>query len=471
MAEDPLSSKEAMDRFIQRAREAGQTDDQIREFVQKKRAERQLPPPFDPRNPPSAEQADWNARVADFYKQLDRDTKIGVASASGAMLGGALGEAVGAAIPAAARTAHIIPRMISAGMRALPEAIGEFTGAGYGAEVAGASPSEARNIGAWSAGGGMVGRTVVRAGTRFLGRMAKVRPETVRAGIEDPTLLREPGREAELEQAQRMGALLENEPITPAHKDYQAMLATKVNDRVDATPVLDAFVAQITGNDNASARAADRQVQIMADRFLRRVGKDGKISLGELDSYIRENFTKPLVQAYSRESEAETAKRMMNIRQGLTDYLYGQVGPQAAPAQSMAASALRKSETVANVFNMGTETRPSATGAERIMTINSDSAQAQLDRQVLQAYDNEHGTNLYGDAIRLSQQRELGATDMAAATAIDSALQPTRSTFVQAAAVPFMRGGIRTARVAGPVSAAGTAFVRAKSNKVKGITR
>lgn len=538
---DPLASEGALNSFIQRARTAGKSDDEIRAFVNAKRAERQVPPPFEPRTQPSPEQTDFNTRIADFYRKLDEDTKQGVAMAAGGFLGGAAGEAIGAGIPAAAATAPRIVRIASGIARAIPEAAGEFFGTGLGGQLTGMSPEEAAKAGGFAAAAGMAGRGIVRAGTRLAGKAAGMRPETVKAGIENPRLLNAPEPDAELMMARRLNAQLEQQAaeITPEHADFQAMLNAPVerratppvtpaesamlrresdvlrtapgatdaenniragqkgrafetpptpeelakargmpsgpllkrDERVSGNDILDIFQQHVTGRDNRAARAADREVQTMALKFIKRLGQDDSMSLGELDDYIRQEFTKPLVGQYARESEAVSAQRMMDLRASLTDYLYGKVGKGAAPAQAMARKAISTREAVENVFSLGKESRPTGAAADKIRGIMGDSGEAQNNRAILKAYDEQYGTHHLDNAIRLARQREWQGASAAEAVAIDSVLQPTRPGFVKGLALPVARSGARMARVTGPLAAGAAGMVRAKSKKVKGTTQ
>lgn len=200
----------------------------------------------------------------------------------------------------------------------------------------------------------------------------------------------------------------------------------------------------------------------MADKFIDRLDQNSTISLGELDDYIRQEFTKPLVGQYARESEAVAAKRMMDVRQGLTDYLYSKVGPGAAPSQGLAQRAISVREAAENTFPVGTRSKPSGAGAEKIRNIRAATGDAQKNREVLQAYDEEYGTNLLHEAERLSMQREWNSDDLVNAYMVDSALQPTRPGFVKGVALPVARVGARATKMIGPVAAGVSGYRKRK---------
>jgi hypothetical protein len=472
MPADPLSSKEAMAAFIQRARAAGKTDDDIRRFVAQKRGgEPYTPPPDIAEPPPSGMPREVEEmRAAGSRAEQQQILKEGALMGIGGLAGGVAGEAAGMAlIPRVARTAHTIKRILATAGRIAPEIAGEAAGTYAGGRLAEVPPEAAEEAAMISAVGGLAGRTIARVGTRFAGRAASMRPETVQAGIEDPSLLRAPEPDAELAQAQRLGAQLEAQraEITPAHAAYQKQLASKGDVRVEGNDILDVFQKNIAGRDNKPSLAADREVRRMADKFIDRLGPDSKIGLAELDDYIRQEFTKPLVGQYAKESEAVAAKRMMDVRRDLTDLLYDKVGPGAAPAQGLAGRAIRTREAVENVFDLGKETRPTGTAAERIRGILGDSGEAQKNRAVLTAYDEQYGTRHLEDAKRLARQREWQGKDLETAYAIDSALQPTRPGFIRGLALPVARGGARIARVAGPVTSAIVAGTQAERRKKK----
>ena len=472
MPADPLSSKEAMAAFIQRARAAGKTDDEIRRFVAQKRGGEPYTPPSGISEPaPSGVPREVEEmRAAGGRAEQQQMLKEGALMGIGALTGGIGGEAAGMRlIPRVAAEAPRIIRMLATAGRIAPEIAGEAAGTYAGGRVAGMPPEQAGKAAQLSAGAGLVGRTVARVSTRLAGRAASMSPETVQAGIEDPRLLRAPEPEAELMQARRLGAQLEAQraEITPAHAAYQEQLAQRSAVRVDGNDILDVFQKNIVGRDNKPSLVADREVRRMAEKFIDRLGPDSKISLAELDDYIRQEFTKPLVGQYAKESEAVAAKRMMDVRQGLTDYLYGKIGPGAAPKQAIAGRAIRTREAVENVFDLGKEARPTGTAAERIRTINSGSGEAQKNRAVLAAYDEQYDTHHLKDAKRLAMQREWQGKDLETAYAIDSALQPTRPGFVRGIALPVARGGARIARVAGPITAGVTAGTQAERRKKK----
>lgn len=466
------TDREAME-YIKRGLERGIPHDKLKETLRSAGfgvgGETYKPPPDIAEPPPSGappEVESMQAAGSDYAVQ--QQEKEGMGMAAGALLGGLGGEAMGARlIPRVAATAPRIIRMLATGGRIAPEIVGEYAGTYGGGRAAGMTPEEASSAAKVSAGAGMIGRTVARVGTRIAGRAAGMRTDTVKAGMEDPTLLREPGPQAELEQAQRMGAQLEAQraEITPYHRGYQKVLGEKADVRVDGNDILDVFQKNIAGLDNKPSVAADREVRRMAEKFIDRLGPDSKISLAELDDYIRQEFTKPLVGQYARETEAVAAKRMMDVRAGLTDYLYKQIGEGAAPAQGLAGRAIKTRESVENVFDLGKESKPTGTAAERIRGILGESGEAQKNRAVLRAYDDEYGTHHLENAKQLAMSREWTGKQMEDALAVDSALQPTRPGFVKGTARHFARGGARIARVAGPITASVTAGLQGRKKK------
>lgn len=439
ITEDPLQSKDAMAAFIQRARSAGYGDDDIRAIVKRKRAA--YTPPPDIAAPPSNLPADVQAmQPAAEGSTMNRQLGQGSAMAIGALTGGMLGGS-GTLLPMA----------------------GEMFGTYAGGRLSGVPEKEAAGSALMAGGAGLAGRGIAYGGTRLAGKMAGIKPQAVKTAIRDPSLLKQAAPDAELQLARQLESNTEIQAgkITPSHQDYQSMLAIKANDRIDATPVIEAFTNQITGADHPILRAADKQVQSMGERLLKRIGPDGKIGIGELDAYIRENFTDPLKGAYTRGSEAETVKRLMAVRSELTDKLYRAISPQAAPAQAFTQRALTKREAVENTFGMGTNAKPSSQGAEAIRGIRSNTGSAQKNRAVLQAYDAEYGTDFLGKAERLSMQREWSGDALSEAYAIDSVLQPQRPSFVRGLARPVARAGARATKYAGPTTAAAAAFYSA----------
>ena len=438
--EDPLASKDAMAAFIQRARVAGKSDDEIRAFVKQKRSAYTPPPDI---AEPAGEKlpADVAAMMPNRARERKAEGQT-LAMAAGGMLGGLAGGS-GVLLPIA----------------------GEMLGTYAAGRFTGVPNNEAAASSLLAGGGGLVGRGIAYGGTRLAGKMAGIGKDAVKGAIRDPSLLKQAAPDAELQMAKQLESSTEIQAgkTTPYHADYQKMLATRANDRIDASPLLDAFTNQMSGADHPILRAADRQVQGMADRFLKRVGADGKIGIGELDAYIRENFTDPLKGAYARGSEAETVKRLMAVRGELTDNLYGAVGPEAAPAQAFTQRALGKREAVENIFSTGTPSKPSGTGAEKIRSIRSNTGEAQKNRAVLAAYDAEYGTDWLGKAQRLSMQREWGGDNLSEAYAIDSILQPQRPSFVRGLARPVARLGARATKYVGPVSAAATTMIARRS--------
>src|SRR5688572_7493033 len=91
--EDPLASKDAMAAFIQRARSAGKSDDEIRAFVRSKRNAYTPPPdiaePDIPGRTPQAV-ADISAQQAPTKRQMEVSGMQGAAMGAGAFIGGGL---------------------------------------------------------------------------------------------------------------------------------------------------------------------------------------------------------------------------------------------------------------------------------------------------------------------------------------------------------------------------------------------
>lgn len=378
------------------------------------------------------------ARISQGEKEMSRSLGQGAAMAIGGALGGPLAETA-----------------LGPVLGSLPaETIGTGGGIYTGGRLTQVPPKEA----ALNAGLGGAGALAIGAGarglTRLSSRMAGISPEARAAAESDPTVLNRPSNQAELDLARRVEANtdIQGSRTTQPHTDYNWMLGQKATTRVDAYPILDAFFQQVSGGDHPILRASDKQVIGMADRFTKRVGSDGKISLGDLDAYIRENFTDPLKGAYSRGSEAETVKRLMSVRGDIASHLYQSIGPGAASAQATTSDMLGKRAAVENTFNLGTKERPSSTGAERIRGINANTGQAQVDRDVLKKYDEAYNTNLLPQALRLSYQREWTGNDLTKAYAIDSALQPQRPGFIRGLALPVARGSVRVQKFAGPVA-------------------
>jgi hypothetical protein len=198
----------------------------------------------------------------------------------------------------------------------------------------------------------------------------------------------------------------------------------------------------------------------MAERFMQRVGPDGKVSLGELDAYVRESFTDPLRGAYTRGSEQELATRLMDVRRDITGLLYSAIDPSAKQLQVTTQQAIGKRQAVENVFGLGTEAKPSAAGAEKIRGIRGNTGQAQQNRAILEAYDAEYGTNFLQRARELSMQREWAGSAAEDAVTIDNilVLRQRRPGAIKGASRFLAKQGARvTNRYAGPVAAGATA--------------
>lgn len=369
------------------------------------------------------------------------------AMALGAMIGGPLAET------------YLAPALGGA----VASTLGEFAGGAGAGMLTGVPPKEAIQGGALGATAGLAARGLAYGGTRLAGKMAGVSKEGVKAAINDMRLLQRPSDSAELDMAKGIGYETQKQAgiTTEPHAYYQDLLASKSGTRIDAAPILDSITNSISGADVPAKRTADKALELMADRFTKRVGPDGKIGLGELDDYIRQNFTDPLKGAYTRGSESEFYGRLMDIRKELVNHLYNALGPGAAPSQEMANRALTTREAVENTFSTGTPAKPSGSGAEKIRAIRSNTGEAQKNREVLAAYDAEYGTNLLQKARNLSIQREWTGDAQADAYAIDSVLQPRRPGFVRGLARPVARFGARVTKGAGTTAAAGAAFASA----------
>jgi hypothetical protein len=425
-------------------------------------------------------------------------------------------------------------------------------------------------------GAGLVGRTIAHVGTRVAGRAAGLKPETVQAGIDDPSLLRAPAPDAELAQAQRLGAQLEAQraEITPYHLAYESEFLGPHRDmRLNANRLAGMIRSKISGGVHPGERSADAVLRRMADDLegivreapsritlrpsvkpVRAAAPDmtepfsvgerrrtvisggitpeemggavepsgapvyhgtltrrdattpqemaprdlypeevnlppeptitrevrtartptelggatpDEITAGRLDKWISTNLTDPLKGAYARPGDAVLANRLKEIRGALAESLYESLGPGASPVQKLAGRAIRTREAVENVFDLGAEARPTGTAAERIRGILGESGEAQKNRAVLAAYDEEYGTRHLKDAQRLAMQQEWQGKDLSKAMMIDSVLQPTRPGFVQSIALPVARGGAKITRVAGPVTAGVTAGTQSERRKKK----
>ena len=466
--------------------------------------------------PPSGTPAEFDLmRNAGNESEQNQMLLEGSLMGIGALAGGVGGEALGARlIPKVGMEAPRLIRLLATAGRIAPEITGEAAGTYSGGRLAGMPHEEAKNAALVSGGAGLVGRTIARVGTRVAGRFAGMRPETTQAGIDNPALLNAPEPDAELAQAHRLRAQLDAQAqeITPYHRAYQdEFLGPLKNAKLDVKSYADIIRSQITGGDHPSIRSADRALETLANRLEGRaipnppevvqIGESrysqptkrfqnpsgehvmgrymvdktlpptssGKMEAGAVDAWIRENLTDPLHGAYTRGSEAIMAERLMKIRAAMADKLYTSLGPGAGSAQELAAHQISVREAAENTFPVGTKAKPVATGAERIRTIMSDTGEAQKNRAVLAAYDEEYGTHHLEDAKQLAMQREWQGKSMEKALAIDSVLQPQRPGFVRGAALPVARTGARIARVAGPITASVVAGTQAEKKKRKKV--
>jgi hypothetical protein len=403
--------------------------------------------------------------------------------------------------------------MFAGAGKIVPEIAGEAAGTYAGGRYSGLSDEEAKQAATMAGGAGLVGRTIAHVGTRVAGRAAGLKPETVQAGIDDPRLLRAPEPDAELAQANRLNAQLEAQraEITPYHDIYNKEFLGPLKDAtLDVKSYADIIRSQITGGDHPSIRSADRALETLANRLegraipnapeVTQIGESrysfpvnrfsqkpsesavmgrymvdktlpptssGRMAAGDVDAWIRENLTDPLRGAYTRGSEAIMAERLMKIRGAMAERLYASLGPGASSVQKLAGRAIRTREAAENVFDLGAEVKPTGTAAERIRGILGDSGEAQKNRAVLAAYDEQYGTRHLKDAQKLAMQQEWQGKDLSKAMMIDGVLQPTRPGFIQSIALPVARSGARVTRVTGPVTSAVVAGTQSERRKKK----
>lgn len=363
--------------------------------------------------------------------------------------------------------------------KAAAATLGEFTGTVVGGKTTGVPTQEAMKIGALAGTAGLVTRGVGHGLTWLTSKGAGIPSDALAAARQNPELVNPPrtvnpdgsivnsvDQNAELSLARQLheNTKIQAGETTPHHEAYQLMLGPRINDRVDATPIVDTFQKYISGADVPEKATADKAISRMAQKFIDRIGPDNKISLGDLDNYIRENMTDPLHGSYTSGRESEFYGRLKNIRGELTDYLYGSIDKQAAPAQEMASRSLNSREAVENTFRMGTDARPSAAGIEKIRSIRANTGESQLNRDLLARYDAEHGTNFLNKAKNLSIRRDWNFTAQQEAAAIDAVFQPTRPGLVKGVSLPLTKLGLRATPMAGYTAAGGAAYLAPRDN-------
>lgn len=168
----PLSDQQALE-FIKRGKAAGISEDAIKRALQREGLASSTGQPYQPLA--EGQPAGLRYEVLAEARKGERKMELqGPVMAAGAMLGGFV-----------------------AGPRVLPQIAGEMAGTYLTGRMTGMEPKEAGTAALMAGGGGALGRSVAYGGTRLAGRMAGLHPETVKAGIRDPSLTRPAGPQAE----------------------------------------------------------------------------------------------------------------------------------------------------------------------------------------------------------------------------------------------------------------------------------
>jgi len=256
--EDPLQSKDAMAAFIQRARQAGKSDDEIRAFVKAKRnAYTPLNEPSIPGRTPQAV-ADLSAQIGPTKQEMNRQLGQGAAMGIGGLAGGIYGRIIGG----------------------FPGAVaGEMLGTTAGGTLTGMPPEEAAKAGIVSGATGGAVEGALNLTTRGLASMGGVqRPavnEALSRGTGARTMFGKPGTTAEAELGGRIGTSLEpkNVGVTEGRITTSDILA-KMNQqgrKVDLTPTmyeLDAEIARLRGGGvGKDSRSALRTLTSLRDEI------------------------------------------------------------------------------------------------------------------------------------------------------------------------------------------------------------
>lgn len=249
--------------------------------------------------------------------------------------------------------------------------------------------------------------------------------------VKNPALLKRPPADADRMLSERLAANAEQQAATPTlgHTVYnEQYLGPLKNATLDVKPYVDALRGQISGQGDVPAlRVADKAIEAVAQRLEARASlSSGRMTAGELDSWIRENLTDPLHGAYSRGSEAIMSQRLMKARTTMTNTLYSSLGEGASSAQKLAESSMSKREAVEKTFPAFDKSGkiPVATGAEKLRAITDPGPTGQTYRQILSAYDTEHGTDFLNQATTLSKKQMWSASDKLQWQLIDNAMTP-----------------------------------------------
>jgi hypothetical protein len=268
-------------------------------------------------------------------------------------------------------------------------------------------------------------------GAQLFGQGGGVPAGQVDASVQNPALLKRPPADAERTLSENLAANTEQQAAktTLGHQVYQnRYLDPLKNATLDVKPYVDALRGTISEQGDVPAlRVADKAIEAVAQRLEARASlSGGRMTAGELDSWIRENLTDPLHGSYSRGSEAIMSNRLMEARTKMTDALYSSLGPGASSAQKLAESSMSKREAVEKTFPAFDKSGkvPVATGAERLRMVNDPGPQGQTLRQILTAYDAEHGTTFMQQASNLGTKQLWNAADRVKAQVIDNALKP-----------------------------------------------
>lgn len=342
-----------------------------------------------------------------------------------AMLAGGLGGKLAGMIPGRIGTsvlAGLLPGQVAgvAGTRLAQQAVGQSQGANV---------IDPKAIGKESAvlyGAGALGY----GGAQLFGRGGGIPAENIRESVLRPGLTRQPPPEAERTLSEQLMADTEKQARTPTlgHAAYQKEFLEPVEHAtLDAAPYVQAIRNQITGADNPAMRTADRALEGFAKRLeARAAAGGGRMTAGQIDSWITDNLTDPLKGAYTRGSEAVFANALMQARTEMTQQLYKSLGEGATSAQALANRSLNVREAAEKTFPAFDKAGkvPVATGAERLRLVVDEGPQGQTLRQVLQAYDTEHGTDFYRRASDLATKRLWTAADRVKAQVIDNMLKP-----------------------------------------------
>lgn len=459
MAEDPLSSKQAMAAFLQRARAAGKTDAEIEAFVQAKLSgARKQTYPFG-EAPPT--ETNFNPVAPGKIEYGTREE--GVESMTGEQFSKGLRKfTVGNVLPIA--TMEAAPLLLPAKLAARPllgmaAKIGlRSGGAGAGSEashvIEGEKPSLKRGL--ETARNVAIAEGVVRVPAYAMGRAGGVEPAAASLAQDNPKLLK-PVHAREYASAVE-DISKTNIPLTPEHMAYQTLVENR--GPIDGMKYVDRILKKVRpGVDEPTARLIESKTGSLADRLFQRLGPDGKISARDLDDWLRVNVSEPAARVYEKGAGTAWQERLADLRDDLTPRFYGDVGPEAAGLQRATSGVLKKEAAGKSMFPEPTPTRMNLQSPSYLRQVLKDTDLGEQVRTRLAGLDEIAGTKHLPRVQELAMRSSWTAAEKAEVEDILAnipAIAYERVGLVRAGARKVGRGLTRAARPTGRVAAVGS---------------